>query len=106
MPLFNVIVEVKTVYYSNIVVEAKDYPSAMGFCKNNIDWQGDENLEVPNAGGYHKEYKLKETRPIDEIHDVPDGYRRSAIPWNSISGMTIDDYLKHEDTDNLQGDRI
>lgn len=94
MPLFNVLVEIKTTYYSNIVVEAKDYTGAMGYCKCNINWQSDENLEVPNAGGYHKEFKIKETRLIEEPVDIPTGCRKTIIPWNSLSDMTIEDYLK------------
>lgn len=101
MPLFNMMIEVKTTYYSNIVVEAKDYPAAMGYCKSNIDWQTDESLEVPNAGGYHKEFKLKETRRIEDVGDVPDGYRKTVVPWNSLGEKTLEEYFKYENPDNM-----
>ncbi len=106
MPLFNVLVEVKTTYFSNIVVEAKNYPAAIGYCKNNIDWQTDDALEVPNAGGYCREFKLKETREIESIDDMPNGYRERQPAWNSNGGLTIEEYLALENTDNMQSDGV
>lgn len=102
MPLFDVLIEVKQSYFSNIMVDAKDYPAAKAYLKNTIDWQEDECLTDDNAGGNHTEFKVKEVKSVDRETQIPKGYTLDSIPWNGT--FTIREHFKnHEDPDHMPG---
>ena len=100
MPIYNVMIEVKDTYFSNVLVEAKDYPAAMGYLKNTIEWQNDDCLDEDYAGGNHREFKIKEVKPVDDASSLPKGYTVRSIPWNGT--FTVEEHFKNnENPDNV-----
>ena len=82
------------IWYPEIVVEADSAKDAMEYCKNNIEWHEDTNLDEANDSDMIQFIPIGAKKITNQIQ-LPGIYQMQSHPWNG--NRQIRDILRDDE---------